>query len=139
MTQTNKSFLIRITIVLLVGILYGCSTYGNRVITSNEASAILGLKVIHEQEVIKHNDTKKYVPFDQLFSQADAILSPSQSNPGYRFEVRLKEGGKSFEALANPTEYNETGRRSFYMDEQGVIHGADKGGGEATGTDPEVQ
>jgi hypothetical protein len=139
MTQTNKSFLIRITIVLLVGILYGCSTYGNRVITSNEASAILGLKMIHEQEAIKHNNTKKYVPLDQLYSQADAILSPSQLSPGYRFDVRLKEGGKSFEGLANPTKYNETGRRSFYMDEQGVIHGADKGGGEATGTDPEVK
>lgn len=135
----NKSPLIRITIVLLVGVLCGCGLYRDQSIASNEAAVIKGLKVIYELEQIWHNKTQKYVPFDQLFSQDNAILSPSRSNPGYRFELRLKENGKSFEALASPAKYNETGRRSFYMNEQGEIHGADKGGGEGTPTDPEVK
>jgi hypothetical protein len=137
MTNLIKS-LIAVAIVLLVGLLWGCGVYQHRVMASNEGSAILGLKMIYDQEQIWRNKTQKYVPFDQLFSQADAIPPPSQLNPGYRFEVRVKEGGKSFEALASPEEYNKTGRRSFYMNEQGVIHGADNGGGEGTATDPEV-
>jgi hypothetical protein len=138
MTHKDRSLLIRITLVLLVATLCGCGAYLEKALVSNETSAISGLKGIYYSEQIKHNETKKYVPLDQLFSEADAFLSPSKSNPGYRFEVRVKEGGKSFEAVANPVEYNKTGRRSFYMNEQGVIHGADKAGGESTSTDPEV-
>ena len=139
MIHKHRTLLIRITIVLLVGALFGCGQYQEKVLVTNETSAIKGLKVIYEYEQIKHNETKKYVPLDQLFSEADAFLSPSKLNPGYRFEVRVKEGGKSFEAVANPAEYNKTGRRSFYMNEQGVIHGADKAGGEGTPTDPEIE
>ena len=139
MTQMNRSFLIRITLVLLVGNLYGCGGYQNKVIAANEASAIAGLHVIYNYEQIKHEEMKKYVPLDQLFSQDDAIRSPTRSNPGYHFEVRLGKDGESFEALASPAEYNKSGRRSFYMNEQGVIHSADKGGSEGTLSDPEVR
>ena len=137
MTNLIKS-LIAVAIVLLVGLLWGCGGYQHRIMVSNEGSAILGLKVIYDQEQIWRNKTQKYVPFDQLFSQDDALLSPSRLNPGYRFEVRVKENGKSFEALANPVEYSKTGRRSFYTNEQGVIHGADNEGRDGTATDPEV-
>ena len=139
MTHKHRSLLIRITIALLIGALYGCGAYQEKVLVSNEASAIKGLKVIFYAEQIKHNEIKKYVPLDELFSEADAFLSPGKSNPDYRFEVRVKGDGKSFEAVANPAEYKKTGRRSFYMNEQGVIHGADKAGGEGTPTDPEIE
>lgn len=139
MTQLNRSFLIRITLVLLVGHLYGCGVYQNKVIASNEAAAIIGLHTIYESEQIKHREMKKYVPLDQLFGQDDALLSPAHSNPGYHFEVRVGKDGQSFEVLASPTEYNKSGRRSFYMNEQGVIHGADRGGEEGTATDPAVK
>jgi hypothetical protein len=85
----------------------------NKVIAANEASAIGGLHVIYNYELIKHDEMKKYVPLDQLFSQDDSIRSPTRSNPGYRFEVRLGKDGESFEALASPAEYNKSGRRSF--------------------------
>ena len=139
MTKINESFLIAIAIVLLVGILSGCGAYQDKVRTSNEAAAILGLKVIHEQEEIRRNETKRYVPMDQLFRPADGIPPLSQMNPGYRFEVRVRDGGKSFEAFAAPEQYGKTGRRSFYMNEAGVVRGGDKGGGEATATDSEVK
>lgn len=139
MTRINESLLAAVTVVLFGSILSGCYAYQDRVIASNEASAIFALRLIHDQETIRRNETKKYVSLEQLFSQADGISSPSQSNPGYRFEVRVKEGGKSFEAFATPAQYGKTGRRSFYMNEDGVIHGGDKGGGEGAETDSEVK
>ncbi len=137
--QIHKSFLIPIPIGLLLGVFYGCAVYRAQSIASNEVSAIKELQVIYEQEQIWHNKTQKYVPLGQLFSGDDAILSPNRVNPSYRFDVRLKENGKSFAALASPTKYNESGRRSFYMNEHGEIHCADRGGEEATPTDPAVK
>lgn len=139
MTQMNRSFLIWLTLVLLVGDLYGCGGYRNEVIAANEASAIAGLHAIYNYELIQHDVMKKYVPLDQLFSQDRAKLSPTSSNPGYHFEVRLGKDGESFEALASPAEYNKSGRRSFYVSEEGVIHGADKGGREGSLSDPELR
>jgi len=48
------------------------------------------------------------------------------------------EGGGRYEALAVPIEYGPTGRRSFYMDETGVIRGADHEGGAPKSDDPVV-
>ena len=138
MSQMDKSFVIGLTILLLVGIFFGCG-YREQVIAANEVSALLELKRINEHELMSFVTTKKFVPLDQLVSQADGIPPPSRSNPDYRFDVRVKEGGKSFEAFATPAQYNKTGRRSFYINEQGVIHGGDKRGEEASATDPEIK
>lgn len=138
MTHKRRSFLIRITIVLLAGTLHGCGAYKETVLVANEASAISGLQMIYKHEQIKRKQTNKYAPLDQLFSVEDAFLSPGKSNPGYHFEVRVNQDGNSFEAVAVPAQYNKTGRRSFFMNEQGVIRGADKAGEESKLTDPEV-
>ncbi|MGH9905930.1 MAG: hypothetical protein ACRD8U_10170, partial [Pyrinomonadaceae bacterium] len=37
-----------------------------------------------------------------------------------------------FEILATPVSYPNSGRRSFYLDESGVVRAADARGGEAT-------
>ena len=54
---------------------------------------------------------------------------------GYRFRIRREkrspESQASLEIVAVPRSYRRTGRRSFYMDESGVIHAADKKGTEA--------
>jgi hypothetical protein len=54
---------------------------------------------------------------------------------GYLFRVRREkrstESQPSLEIVAVPRTYGRTGRRSFYMDESGVIHAADKKGREA--------
>jgi hypothetical protein len=138
MSQMDKSFVIGLTILLLVGIFFGCG-YREQVIARNEVSALLELKLINQHELRSYVTTKKFVPLDQLVSQADGIPPPSRSNPDYRFEVRVNEDGKSFEAFASPAQYSKTGRRSFYINEQGVIHGADKRGEEASATDPEIK
>jgi hypothetical protein len=38
----------------------------------------------------------------------------------------------TFEAIAIPRRYNQTGKRSFYIATPGVIYGADKNGAPAT-------
>lgn len=46
---------------------------------------------------------------------------------GYRFHIKSLNGGKSWNASAEPAQYGRTGRLSFYMDAAGV-RSADKGG-----------
>ena len=46
---------------------------------------------------------------------------------GYRFHVNSLDGGKSWNASAEPAQYGRTGRLSFYMDAAGVRN-ADKSG-----------
>lgn len=46
---------------------------------------------------------------------------------GYRFNIHLAPGGKSWTATAEPAQYGRSGRLSFYMDAAGV-RSADVGG-----------
>jgi hypothetical protein len=46
---------------------------------------------------------------------------------GYRFHVNAPDGGKTWNASAEPAQYGHTGKLSFYLDAAGVRSG-DKGG-----------
>src|ERR1051325_7579330 len=46
---------------------------------------------------------------------------------GYRFHINTANGGKTWNAAAEPAQYGRTGKLSFYMDAAGV-RSADKGG-----------
>jgi len=46
--------------------------------------------------------------------------------------------GETFALAASPTDYGNTGRRSFFLDSAGILRGADKQGGAATSTDPRL-
>jgi hypothetical protein len=58
---------------------------------------------------------------------------------GYLFRVRLEkfssESTASYKIVAVPRTYRRTGRRSFYLDQTGVIRYADKKGAEANRDD----
>ena len=56
---------------------------------------------------------------------------------GYRFVISTNSQG--FEAVAMPVEYGKSGKRSFFIDQSGVVRGDDKGGGPATVADKPVQ
>jgi hypothetical protein len=56
---------------------------------------------------------------------------------GYRYDVSAT--GAAFEATATPKEYGKSGKRSFYIDQTGVVRGDDHGGGAATAADKPVQ
>jgi hypothetical protein len=56
---------------------------------------------------------------------------------GYRFDVVVS--GDHFEATATPAEYGKTGKRSFFVDQTGVVRGDDHGGGPASSADKPAQ
>ncbi len=56
---------------------------------------------------------------------------------GYKYE--LTATGAAFEATATPKEYGKGGKRSFFIDQTGVVRGDDHGGGPATVADKPVQ
>ena len=64
-------------------------------------------------------------------------------NCGYIFRVqvtvRSNETPARFEIRSVPRQYGVTGFRSFFVDESGIIRGADKGGAEANADDPPIE
>lgn len=67
--------------------------------------------------------------------QNQFLVDPSKGQLGrYKFDLEVGEHG--FAATAVPERYPMTGRRSFYIDESGVLRGADKAGAKATASDP---
>lgn len=54
----------------------------------------------------------------------------------YRFSITA--AGDKYTVVATPKEYGKSGRRSFYLDETGVVRGADHAGQPANAGDPPV-
>jgi hypothetical protein len=78
----------------------------------------------------------------------DADLSAGKTN-GYTIRYRIVPAAGNisdeeanqmakFELAATPVEYGKNGRRSFFLDSEGGLHGADKQGAVATSTDPRI-
>lgn len=107
------------------------------VTAANETAALARLRAIVQAERRYQVESGgEYATLDQLVGKG-YVSNPSQGKlTGYRFNVKTKAGG--FEATAVPEKFGVTGTRSFYVDELNVVHGADKKGGEATASDPEV-
>lgn len=54
------------------------------------------------------------------------------------YEIKLNVAGDGFSVTATPTEYRKTGRRSFYLDQTGVMRGGDLKGRTATASDEPI-
>ena len=78
----------------------------------------------------------------------DAQLGAGET-PDYRFRYNIvppagagddsdRNKAAGFAVAATPLQYGSTGRRSFYLDATGILHGADHQGAVATSTDPRV-
>ncbi len=84
-------------------------------------------------------------PKDQVSpDQADLVDErlAAGSGDGYRFRYRIVPGAEeaetAFELAAMPDDYGKTGRRSFFVDATGKIHGADRHGELASVDDPAI-
>ncbi|HXY79310.1 MAG TPA: hypothetical protein VEI08_01605 [Candidatus Bathyarchaeia archaeon] len=84
-------------------------------------------------------------PKDQISPEQASLVDEELAagdHSGYRFRYRIAPGAQeddpSFELAAMPDEYGKTGRRSFFVDSTGRIHGADKHGDQATQDDPVI-
>lgn len=112
---------------------------------ANEAAAMYSLRQIHAAELTYHSKkaNRYYGTLSEL--QSEALISPelaSGTKSGYRFKVdALKDGGdgsSGFTVTATPTEYASSGRRSFFIDETGVLRAEDSHGLEASRFAPPV-
>jgi hypothetical protein len=104
----------------------------------NENIAILAL-----EELVRSEDNYKssigkgsYGTIDRLIEQ-NLLTKDSFENHGYRFDMNVF--GVQFEVTATPLEYGKTGRRSFFVDQSGIIRGDDHQGGPANSSDKSIQ
>src|SRR5215831_5260898 len=112
---------------------------------ANEAAAMYSLRQIHEAEVTYHSKThnRYYGTANDL--QSDSLIPPelaSGTKSGYRFKIEVIKdgdgGSAGFAATAVPTVYQSSGRRSFFIDETGVLRAEDSHGLEASRFAPPV-
>lgn len=77
----------------------------------------------------------RYGTLEELISKG-LISKDLMEKYGYRIELAVL--ANKFEATAVPLEYGKTGRRSFFVDESGILRAGDHGGGAATVSDKPV-
>ena len=112
---------------------------------ANEGAAMNALIKIHgaEQTFQATKGNGNYGTLDDL--RNESLIAPelaSGGRSGYRFKVVIvRDRGDDlpgFTAVAVPTDYRSSGRRSFFIDETGVLRGGDTHGYEANRLTPPV-
>jgi type II secretory pathway pseudopilin PulG len=112
---------------------------------ANESAAIRAVRTIHaaQQTYQSTYGNGSYGTLAEL--QGGSLIAPELANgvkSGYRFKVEVFPGSKgvpaAFAVTAVPTEYGASGRRSFFVDESGIIRGEDNNGLEASKSTPPV-
>jgi hypothetical protein len=85
-------------------------------------------------------------PQDQISPEQASLVNEhlaagSQGGYAYRYRIVPAPNGSdsTFELAASPEDYGKTGRRSFFLDSKGKVHGADKHGAVATPDDPLIE
>ncbi|MDQ3917643.1 MAG: DUF3352 domain-containing protein, partial [Acidobacteriota bacterium] len=88
-----------------------------------------------EREFKDEKKKERYGTLEELFGEK--LLEPDLlARLGYRIE--LSAAGDHFEAAATPKNYGKTGRRSFFVNEDATVRGADHKGRPASAEDPPV-
>jgi len=84
-------------------------------------------------------------PKDQISPEQANLIDASLADGkfgGYVFRYRIvpdpSGASTKFELAASPAEYGRTGKKSFFLDASGTMHGADKRGAVATMDDPSL-
>lgn len=108
---------------------------------ANEGSAMSSLRTLASAEMAYQATTGagKYGTLSELAAAdlIDSRLATGTKN-GYNFTVELttNEDYPGFEVVGVPMTYGNSGIRSFYIDETGVIRAGDKSGKPSTKMDP---
>ena len=105
---------------------------------ANEGAAIASLRTIGAAEERYYDKRHVYGTLAEL--SEEHLIEPNLAagvHSGYRFWVRVSGDSVTnsvpdFEATAVPVDYGKSGRRSFLIDETGVIRAADIRGREAS-------
>jgi hypothetical protein len=105
-------------------------------VAANETAAIARLQAIVTAEEKFKDEFKRYATLEQLIEK-NLLGDPSRGKlNGYKFEIEVRPNG--FLATAVPSEYGVTGKRSFFVNEKGLIGGKDKKGEKADQNDPAI-
>ncbi|HEX5704268.1 MAG TPA: hypothetical protein VFX97_13785 [Pyrinomonadaceae bacterium] len=108
---------------------------------SPEMNEMIAISVLHliangEENYKKTAGNGSYGNIDELVEHK-MLGKEMLDKYGYRFVISTNAHG--FEAVATPVEYGKSGKRSFFIDQSGVVRGDDKGGGPATVADKPVE
>ncbi|MGB8509975.1 MAG: DUF3352 domain-containing protein, partial [Pyrinomonadaceae bacterium] len=106
-------------------------------VQSSETITLYNLTRLRNVEEAFKTDTGKgrYATLEEL--QAAKIIDKNFAS-GESYKITLSVSGDKYEASATPKDYGKTGRRSFYMDETGIIRAANHKGQPAGADDPPV-
>jgi type IV pilus assembly protein PilA len=107
---------------------------------ANEGSAIHTLRTVSAAEATYQSLFQRYGTLQELASEQliDPALSGGLKN-GYKFSLEITKNADNLEGynlVGVPLTYQSTGRRSFFINETGVIRAADAQGGPSTEFDP---
>lgn len=112
---------------------------------ANEGAALRTLRIVHGAQQTYQSTTGRGQYGTLADLQRDSLISTDLASgvrSGYRFKVEVVkdrgDGWASFTAAAVPTVYGSSGRRSFLIDESGVLRGEDNNGLEASRSAPPV-
>jgi hypothetical protein len=104
----------------------------------NEMIAISALQVLANGE-----ETYKSTAGNGAYGSIEELVEHKLVNKdmfekyGYKFDVSASSN--AFTAVATPSEYGKTGKRSFFIDKTGIVRGDDHGGGPASSADKPAQ
>ncbi|HEV3470720.1 MAG TPA: hypothetical protein VG148_15455, partial [Pyrinomonadaceae bacterium] len=106
-------------------------------VIGNEMAAAIALGNIRTaEEVFRGKEGReRFGTLEELVAE-DLFEKNYVERLEYRFELHAL--GDKFEATATPKNYGKTGRRSFFLDETGVIRAADHKGKPASAQDPPI-
>lgn len=103
----------------------------------NERMAIGAMYTIRyaESEYKKKKGNGGYGTLEQLIA-AEFVSKDTIERSGYKFELTIS--GDKFELSAVPLEYGKSGTLSLFIDDKGILRGADHNGASATASDPPI-
>ncbi|HEY0764928.1 MAG TPA: hypothetical protein VGD61_21295 [Pyrinomonadaceae bacterium] len=102
----------------------------------NERMAIgIMYTIAHAEGEYKKKNNGAYGSLEDLIA-ADLVPKEGIEKSGYRFDFTVS--GDKFEVTAVPIEYGKSGRLSLFLDQTGVMRGADKSGASASASDPQI-
>jgi hypothetical protein len=106
-------------------------------VSAREQVILNQLMTLKNAETFRFAERGSYASMDELVSGGHLNYQPKGLR--YTIDVTVTDGGAGYEVIAVPVEYGPDGRRSFFMDQTGVIRGDDHEGGAPSIEDPPVQ
>ena len=121
----------------LVLTIAGMASTGNPPETVRNERAAMGTlwQIANAQRNYREQNNNRYGSFEELVA-AELLPEDAFKVESYKFAMTLTPEG--FEVSAVPVEYGKTGKLSLFIDQSGVVRGADHGGSAASSSDDPI-